>query len=153
MLCGKLNPVFVNPLEEKQAFIQHCKALTPIPWATYSLISVNILIWLAMLTQDAQFLLTQTSLLLKWAGNLLAFLEVQGKWWNLLTATFWHANVLQLVLNMLGLYTFGTSAERLYGRKQLLLIYFCSALLASCASLYVSELKAISTGPPERYLV
>lgn len=134
-----------NPFAEEQAFIERFKALAPIPWVTYGLIAINTMIWLLMLTQGAEMGQTPSSMLLAWGGNLTDLVK-EGQWWRLLSATFLHGSLLHLALNMLGLYSIGSSAERLYGHKLFSLTYLCCGLLASCASLYFGAQTAVSVG-------
>jgi membrane associated rhomboid family serine protease len=59
-----------------------------------------------------------------------------GQVWRLLTYAFLHAPEyfsLHLIFNMLFLWWFGSDVEQLYGRKEFLAIYLCSAVIGGIA--------------------
>jgi membrane associated rhomboid family serine protease len=66
-----------------------------------------------------------------------------GEWWRVVTATFLHAGVIHLALNMFALHQLGQIAEELFGGAKLLAIYLvcgaCSALAVTVW--YVGILK------------
>lgn len=135
----------LNTLVEEHAFERELEALAPIPWVTWSLVAANVLIWCLGLGFGASLLQTPVDKLLAWGGN--AASEVQrGEWWRLLTATFLHANLMHVAMNMLGLLSAGITLERIYGHRLFLLIYLGSGLLGSAASLYFSARSGISVG-------
>jgi membrane associated rhomboid family serine protease len=55
-------------------------------------------------------------------------------WWQLLMASFVHAGLLHLALNMFGLYMVGRQLEGTWGRWRLLVIYLLSAWASVCIS-------------------
>lgn len=121
------------------------KSLTPIPWITYTLAAVNILIWGAAISQGGGIMQTPTEQLLQWGGN--AASEVQrGEWWRMLTATFLHGGMMHLFMNMIGLLSIGIIVERIYGHRQFALIYFAAGLMGSALSLHYSAQTAVSVG-------
>jgi len=65
--------------------------------------------------------------------------------WQLITYSFLHGNELHILVNMLGLYMFGSEVERVLGRQRYLTFYFVSVLAAALAQLVMSVL---SPGPP-----
>jgi len=138
-------PAICNEIREEREFQEQLKALAPNPWATYALIGLNMLIWLATLTLGASFMYTPAEKLLLWGGN--AASEVQrGEWWRLLTATFLHSGFMHVAMNMLGLYTAGVTVERIYGPRLFLLVYFASGLVGSAMSLHFSAQQVVSVG-------
>ncbi|MBC7683363.1 MAG: rhomboid family intramembrane serine protease, partial [Ferruginibacter sp.] len=66
--------------------------------------------------------------------------------WRLLTAAFVHSGIVHLVMNMLGLWAMGQTAERIYGHRMFSGIYLGSALVASALSLHFSAQNTISVG-------
>jgi membrane associated rhomboid family serine protease len=54
--------------------------------------------------------------------------------WQLVTYMFAHADISHLLVNMLGLFFFGTQVERSIGSKEFLLFYFTTGILAGVAS-------------------
>lgn len=67
-------------------------------------------------------------------GAEVPILVAQGEYWRLLTAMFLHASVFHLLLNLFGLYIFGTLVEGVYGAGRFLAIYFVTGLAASATS-------------------
>lgn len=55
--------------------------------------------------------------------------------WQLLTHIFMHGGILHLLLNMYGLYMFGSIIERLWGPKKFLLFYFICGFGAALAQM------------------
>lgn len=71
-------------------------------------------------------------------------LIAQGQYWRLLTATFLHANLIHIFFNGYALYALGPEAERIYGTRRFLGLYFLAGLAGSLASYLMSP--AISVG-------
>jgi membrane associated rhomboid family serine protease len=65
--------------------------------------------------------------------------------WQLVTYSFLHGNGLHLLVNMLGLFMFGSEVERVLGVRRYFTYYFVSVLAAALAQLVMSALAA---GPP-----
>ncbi len=65
--------------------------------------------------------------------------------WQVATYSFLHGNELHILVNMLGLYMFGSEVERVLGQKRYVTYYFVSVLAAALAQLAMS---ALSPGPP-----
>jgi len=59
---------------------------------------------------------------------------LSGYLWQPLTYMFAHADIMHLLVNMLGLFFFGTQVERAMGSKEFLLFYFLTGILAGLAS-------------------
>ncbi len=120
-------------------------ALVPQTWVTYGLIALNVAVWLLMVFQGVNAFSPPAELLLHWGGN--AASEVQrGQVWRLLAATFVHSGIVHLVMNMLGLWTIGQTAERIYGHWVFVAVYLGSALAGSALSLHFSAQTTVSVG-------
>ena len=65
--------------------------------------------------------------------------------WQLVTYSFLHGNGLHLLVNMLGLFMFGSEVERVLGFRRYFTYYFVSVLAAALAQLVMS---AMAAGPP-----
>jgi rhomboid family protein len=65
--------------------------------------------------------------------------------WQLVTYSFLHGNGLHLLVNMLGLFMFGSEVERVLRPARYFTYYFVSVLSAAIAQLVMS---AASAGPP-----
>jgi rhomboid protease GluP len=138
------NPIG-SELREEREFQERLKAMQPVPWVTYALIAINVLIWLFLLSKGGEISRTPAEILLLWGGN--AASEVQkGEWWRMLSATFLHSGLMHVAMNMLGLYTAGIIVERIYGQRLYLIIYFGAGLMGSALSLNFSAQQAVSVG-------
>ena len=69
-----------------------------------------------------------------------ASLVLEGEWWRLVTATFVHANVLHLLLNMWCLWNLGVFGEPLLGRPGLCAVYLLTGAAGNLLSLIVAVL-------------
>ena len=118
--------------------------LTPRTWVTASIVSVNVLVWLATVAGGASALSPSGTELLALGGNRLA--ETRAEPWRLLSATVLHAGVLHLALNMWALWDTGRVAERFYGNVQFLVLYLGAGLAGSIASLFFTGRTAVSVG-------
>jgi len=65
--------------------------------------------------------------------------------WQVVTYSFLHGNEIHILVNMLGLFMFGSEVERVLGQQRYLIYYFVSVLTAALAQLVMS---ALSPGPP-----
>ncbi len=115
-------------------FQRRAAAVTPRIWATPALVLANLLVYLAMAIRTGRpggFDLPQV---LAWGANY-GPLTVGGQWWRLLTATFLHANLPHVLLNMWAFWNVGRLAERLYGKWAFLFLYLASGVLGSLSSI------------------
>ncbi len=106
---------------------------------TYSLIVINIIMYLYMVLYD-----TDGSLLYALFNNYL--LVQSGEIYRLFTSMFVHGDIFHLFFNMYALYILGPQVERYYGRKRFLFIYFVSGLLGSVFSSVFLSSDAYSIG-------
>lgn len=134
-----------NPLRIEREFQEKLKATVPRTWATFGLAAANIAIWGAMVAMGVDALKPSSEMLFQWGGNT-AFGIQNGQWWRLLSATFLHAGVIHLAINMLGLVVVGMTLERLLGHKLYLLVYLISGAGGSALSMHFSAQKAVSVG-------
>ena len=115
------------------------------PPVTKTLLIANVAVFLAQqFAGDALILwfglwpLTSTSI--EAPGFSTAFLP-----WQVITYSFLHGNELHILVNMLGVFMFGSEVERVLGQRRYLTYYFVSVLAAALAQLVMS---ALSPGPP-----
>lgn len=137
--------LLLNSLTEEREFQERLKSLAPVPWITYVIVAINVLVWLLTLANGASILNAPAERLLAWGGN--AASEVQrGEWWRLVTATFLHSGMMHIVMNMIGLVSAGITVERIYGYRLFTLVYLASGLIGSALSLHFSAQHAVSVG-------
>ncbi|AYQ28238.1 MULTISPECIES: rhomboid family intramembrane serine protease [unclassified Polaromonas] len=144
---------FMQAMEQRTAelkavenFDARLKQLTPVTWALYLVVCVNVAVWLANLGAGISAFKPLPSELLAWGANSAASVVEDRQYWRLLTATFLHGGFLHLALNMLGLWEAGRQLNRLHGNLQFLLIYLASALTGSALSLHYSAQQSVSVG-------
>jgi len=105
------------------------------PYATYSLIAINVIIFLVMASQGAlnpqgpQFDSTERAF-----GALAYSLVADGQWWRIFTSMFLHAGIQHIAFNMISLFAVGALAERLYGTPRFLLLYLGAGIIGGIAS-------------------
>jgi membrane associated rhomboid family serine protease len=106
------------------------------PYATYSLIALNVIVFIAELGGGGG------AGSLEGGGNLIAdggllgpAVANQGEWYRIITSGFLHAGPLHLFLNMFVLYILGTILEEGIGTVRMLGVYFVSLLAGSFGAL------------------
>ncbi|MFV8752403.1 rhomboid family intramembrane serine protease [Nannocystaceae bacterium ST9] len=104
------------------------------PWLCWSLLVLNVLVWLAMVVAGVDPIHPNAERLLAWGGNL-GLVTIQGQWWRLLSAMFLHAGLLHLGFNGYFLWAVGRVTEQVFGPAAFALIYLGSGLIASTVSL------------------
>jgi membrane associated rhomboid family serine protease len=107
---------------------------------TKALIGINVAVYVAELAQGGGVYGVNSTIYEK--GFLYAPFVGQGDWWRLMTAAFLHYGPFHLILNMLGLYWFGSLLEQRIGSGRYLLIYIVSGLAGSAGALVVSPTSA-----------
>jgi rhomboid protease GluP len=115
--------------------------LAPIPLAaagvTLVLLALNVAahVWVHVVgadTSDLRRLLAAGAL---WTP----YVYEGGEWWRTLTATFLHANLTHLVLNMAVLAMVGRTVERFAGRAGYLIVYFGAGVGAFAAIVWLAR--------------
>jgi membrane associated rhomboid family serine protease len=104
--------------------------------ATKLLIGVNVAVYIAELIQGGGVYGVGSTIYQK--GVLWAPFVGAGDYWRLITAAFLHYGPFHLLLNMLGLYWFGSLLEQRIGSGRFLLLYLVSGLAGSAGALVVS---------------
>jgi membrane associated rhomboid family serine protease len=96
---------------------------------TLFLIAVNLIFFLILLNQGG----VNTYNLVMFGGKVNGLIA-DGQVYRLFVPMFLHANLLHLLINMMGLYQLGRILELTLGGKKLLLLYFVSGFAGNCAS-------------------
>jgi rhomboid protease GluP len=128
------SPGFQKQWAEVRDFNRRLADIGGRPWATPSLVLVNLAVFAAMAVSAHRLGGFEPNFLLRWGANFGAF-TVNGQWWRLLTCLFVHLNLLHLLVNLWALWNVGRLAERLYGSAVFVFLYFASGLLGSLASI------------------
>jgi rhomboid protease GluP len=113
-------------------------------WASWVLLGINILVYLATLVLSFIVLhftgLPNTNIfnpvsgvlqLMGWKENVLIY---QGQYWRFITAMFLHGGLLHILFNGFALYVLGPEAERIYGTGRFVALYFVSGIAGGVAS-------------------
>jgi len=103
---------------------------------TKLLIGVNVAVYVAELAQGGGVYGVNSTIYAK--GVLWAPFVANGDYWRLITAAFLHYGPFHLLLNMLGLYWFGSLLEQRIGSGRFLLLYLVSGLAGSAGALVAS---------------
>lgn len=127
-------------------FEARVQALTPVTWALYLVVGLNLLVWLANVVSGMGAFTPASAELLAWGANSASSVIDDREYWRLLTATFLHGGLIHLAFNLLGLWTAGQQLNRLHGNGNFLLIYLVSALAGSALSLHFSSQQSVSVG-------
>lgn len=103
------------------------------PIVTYTLIFINILVFMAMYlfgngSEDSLTLLT-------FGANYRPLILEFNQYYRLITSSFLHIGILHLLFNMYALYIIGSQIENFYGKAKYLIIYLGSAIFGSLLSI------------------
>lgn len=122
--------------------------------ATYTLISINVLVFVLMsVFGPVPLLLRQhaygsvltapfsTGTLLFFGSSAPDSILGQGQWWRLLTANFVHVTPLHLLLNMWCLWNLGLFGEPLLGQAGLVAVYLLTGMAGMLQSLAFSMIR------------
>ena len=104
---------------------------------TKALVAINVAVYVAELVTGGGVNGTDSTIYLH--GVLYGPLVEQGDWWRLLTAAFLHYGPVHLILNMVGLYWFGSLLEERIGAARYLMLYLVSGLAGSAGALLWSN--------------
>ena len=114
------------------------------PLITYTLIAVNIIVFLLMyILGDGSY---DNKTLIDF-GALYAPFVKNGDYYRLITCSFLHIGLIHLLFNMYALYIVGQQLESFYGKIKFVIIYFFSALMGSLFScLFTNAISAGASG-------
>ena len=107
-----------------------------------ALAAINVFVFLRLLFGDGA--LNDPATLVGWGASV-GPRTTNGEWWRLLTMTFVHAGMFQLLVNLTALVQVGLILERMVGHVTVATIYLAAGLLAGVVSLSADPL-AVSLG-------
>jgi len=114
-----------------------------VPYITYGLIVINVIIFLLMYvlgsgSEDIRTLIN--------FGALSKIFVTMGDYYRLITSAFLHIGFLHLLCNMYALYILGKDIESFFGKAKFIFIYLISALVGSFVSIIFMDEYAVSAG-------
>ncbi len=124
-----------NKTEEKNKLFEKTFRKKPI-LVTYALIVINVIIFLLSLVGIIN--------VNDFAMNL--YYIKQGEWYRLLTAAFFHADIIHILCNMYCLYVVGTQLENVLGKVKFIIVYIVSAIAGSLMSAALNGMAVTSIG-------
>jgi len=124
-------------MEEAKKVDELFKPKTPV--VTYTLIAINILIFLLGIIFNMQ------DTLINLFANYGPLVTENHQYYRLFTSMFMHANFLHIAFNMYALYLLGSQAEGFFGKTKFLTIYILSGLSGSLLSILLNQ-GAVSVG-------
>ena len=121
--------------ERRDAFVHALFAATPHTFVTWTLMAINITVFVLMVMRGASLTAVDLDTSLRWGASYSPFVT-RGEWWRLLTATFVHGGIMHIFANMYVLAVMGPVTERLYGNVAYAVLYLLAGLAGSLASVY-----------------
>ena len=123
-LAAPINPIISSLVTGASAY-----------YATYSLIGINVLVFLIMVCNGVSFSSPNTMDIYHWGANIRLY-TLGGEWWRLVTSNFLHIGFLHLFFNMYALFFVGRYLEPILKKWNFLLMYLCTGVLASLMSIW-----------------
>ena len=100
---------------------------------TMSMIIVNVAIFIVMM------LLGQRTQFIELFGDSKYYIFNDNEYYRLITSMFIHSDISHILSNVIGLYVFGSIAERFYGSKNTVIVYFISGICGSILSVLLGD--------------
>ncbi len=109
-----------------------------LPFVTITLISINVVVFLVLhATNGLNGSFGKKMVEIPTSAGFAPFLHLegiaQGAYWQLITSTFTHYEILHIAMNMIGLWIFGSFLEHELGRWRFLALYLTAGLVGSVA--------------------
>src|SRR5208337_2634226 len=109
--------------------------------ATYILVGINCLVFLAMVAHHVSAASPTTDQLMLWGADHAGAVLMGGEWWRIVTAMFVHVGIIHLATNMWCLWNLGLLAEPLLGSAGLLAVYILTGAAGNLLSTLVNWFK------------
>ena len=102
---------------------------------TYSLIAINVLVFIAMVASGVSFTEPNVMDIYHWGGNIRIY-TLGGEWWRVITSNFVHIGFVHLFLNMYALFFVGRYLEPIINKWLMIILYLCTGIFASLVSIW-----------------
>ena len=106
--------------------------------ATYFLVAVNCLIFLAMTASHVSPISPTPEQLLHWGADNAGAVLIYSQWWRIVTAMFVHVGIIHLATNMWCLWNLGLLAEPLMGSEGVFAAYILTGAAGNLLSTLVN---------------
>jgi len=113
------------------------------PIVTYSIIGINVAVWLLGVLAGPAAILNGSPLARQF--GLFGPAVAGGEWWRLITSGFLHSGLIHIGLNMFVLYILGPGLERVLGPLRFIALYAAGLTAASLGALLLSP-AALTVG-------
>jgi membrane associated rhomboid family serine protease len=100
------------------------------PWFTYLFMAISIGVFLYGLSLSLRMPNVRHD-----SGALSGEDLLDGKWWRMVTSTFYHGGGIHLLMNMFALWSLGSFVERSWGRWRFAVIYLLAAFGGTCTAM------------------
>jgi membrane associated rhomboid family serine protease len=125
--------------EMQRRMVQARFATRNVPIVTYSLIAINVLIYVLMVATGGSFLDTTGSAIFQFGAQQGSLIEHDPtQVYRIVTAMFLHEGILHILFNMLSLYFIGIWVEQIFGKSRFLIIYFVGGIIAGLTQALVT---------------
>ncbi len=111
---------------------------------TQVIITLNLIVFMFATFLEASYGGTLAAVIM--GGLYKNFIYGANEWWRLISAGFLHVDLFHILMNMLVLVQAGALVERVYGRKQMVIIYMTSVITSSLLALIMMDGGTISLG-------
>ncbi|MFL0246611.1 rhomboid family intramembrane serine protease [Candidatus Clostridium stratigraminis] len=113
-----------------------------IPYITYILIGINLLVYLITAFLSQNFIDSDINVLIKLGAKYNELIS-QGEYYRFVSSMFLHGGLLHVALNMYSLYSIGPLIEKVFGKAKYVIIYFVSGITGSIFSYLFSDSVSI----------
>ena len=128
--------------EQRDEFLDALAARTRRPYLTLTLVAYNAAMFTFMAFAPGS--VGDPDTLLHWGASV-GPVTANGQWWRLVTATFVHAGVISLIVDLIAFTQVALLVERMFGQVALAIIYVGAAMFSGAICLW-SEPLAITSG-------
>jgi rhomboid protease GluP len=114
--------------------------------ATYTLVGINVMVYLAMCLSGVSWWNPTTLDLARWGADNGLLVFAHGQWWRLFTAMFVHAGIIHIAGNMWCLWNLGLLGEPLVGPLGIFAVYILTGLAGDLLSVTLNPVHVVSMG-------
>jgi rhomboid protease GluP len=131
---SQMTPRYATENNQRLRFLEQITTRTPHLWATWAIVAVTSLVFVAMVADGAGFITVKSASAIAHGSNFGPY-TLSGQWWRLLTSVFIHLGLAHFAFNMIVLAQTGRIAERLFGNARFMALYLFAGLTGSLMSL------------------